>query len=153
MKRLAITIIMVLIAGGIFAQNEKFSEYFNSVKQQFEDRGYKLASETFRQITDTMPLVSDSLMLEQDHYYNVVVVSDNCSYCILKLFFVDEHDTMHPLEFETTETIDDRFNCRIYKNMFPKCEVGRYVVFITSDIPYDMGLLVYKKRLPKAIDN
>lgn len=148
MKKLSIVVIMLMLASSMFAQNIKFDVFAQKVSQQFEDRGYKLVSGKIGKIADTLPLVSDTLMLEAENYYNIVAISDNCSYCVLKLFYVDEETNMHPLDFEVEETVDDRFNYRIYKNMCRSYEVGRYVLFISSEIPYDMGLLVYKKRLP-----
>ena len=149
MRKLIFTaIILVSAFSSLFAQNAQFEKFVENVKQSFDDKGYKLASENIGKAIDTLPLISDTLMLESETYYNVVVASDNCTYCVLKLFFVDSENNMFPLEFEVTETIDGRFNYRIYKDMWKQYEVGRFVVMISSDLPYDMAILVYKKYLP-----
>jgi len=150
MKKLIITtIIAIAVMANVSAQNTAFENFTQTLKQSFSDKGYKLASETIGKAIDTLPLVSDTLMLEADTYYNVVVASDNCSYCVLNLYFVDSENNMHPLDFEVIENdTTGRFNHRIYKNMNHTYEVGRYVLMIKSDLPYDMGLFVYKKLLP-----
>ncbi|MBO7134920.1 MAG: hypothetical protein J6W06_12285 [Bacteroidales bacterium] len=147
MKKLITIAIIFFSAFGTFAQNVQFDNFLQKIKQNFDDKGYKMQSETIGKISDTLPIVSDTLMLEADTYYNIVAASDNCSYCILKLYFVDSENNMHPLEFEVTENYDERFNYRIYKNRCNQYEVGRYVLMINSELPYDMGLFVYKKTL------
>jgi hypothetical protein len=88
--------------------------------------------------------------LEAETYYNVVVASDNCSYCVVKLFFVDSENNMTPLDFEVIENDPDGwYNYRVYKNANMKYEFGRYVIMVNSELPYDMGLMVYKKILPR----
>ncbi len=151
MKKFIFTILattLCILAGQ--AQNTNFEKYVSKVKQSFEDKGYKLASQTIGKTCDTLPLVSDTLYLEAETYYNVVVASDNCSYCVVKLFFVDSENNMTPLDFEVIENDPDGwYNYRVYKNANMKYEFGRYVIMVNSELPYDMGLMVYKKILPR----
>jgi len=148
MRKIIFTVILAISILNVWGQSEQFINFNQKLKQNFNDKGYKLASETMGKIVDTLPLVSDTLMLEADTYYNIVATSDNCSFCIVNLYFVDSENNMFPLDFEVIENYDDRFNYRIYKTLYRKYDVGRFVLMIKSDIPYDMDLLVYKKMLP-----
>ena len=151
MKKFIFTILATtLCIFAVQAQNTNFEKYVSKVKQSFEDKGYKLASQTIGKTCDTLPLVSDTFYLEAETYYNVVVASDNCSYCVVKLFFVDSENNMTPLDFEVIEKDPDGwYNYRVYKNANMKYEFGRYVIMVNSELPYDMGLMVYKKILPR----
>ena len=80
MKKLITIAIIFFSAFGTFAQNVQFDNFLQKIKQNFDDKGYKMQSETIGKISDTLPIVSDTLMLEADTYYNIVAASDNCSY-------------------------------------------------------------------------
>ncbi|MBO4614016.1 MAG: hypothetical protein J5709_02740 [Bacteroidales bacterium] len=151
MKKLIFTIIAATLCFfAVQAQNTNFEKYVSKVQQSFEDKGYKLASQTIGKTCDTLPLVSDTLYLEAETYYNVVVASDNCSYCVVKLFFVDSENNMTQLEFEVIENDPEGwYNYRVYKNRNTQYGFGRYVIMVNSELPYDMSLLVYKKILPR----
>ena len=134
----------VIISFASFSQTVKFVNQLKQTKQSYLDRGYTLVDQISDSIESGNPLVSSNIDFDYNSYYIVLVQLDGCLYCDFDIKYVDDKEFMLPVNFEFSTQNDLKQGLYKFQNDVNK--VGKFVVFLDSDLPYYANIFVFKKN-------
>ncbi len=137
-------ILALLLSVTSFAQTKQFQDLTNKTKQSYLDRGYTLVNFSGDSITTAEPLVTPMIDLDYNTYYIVLVQIDGCVYCNYDINFVDDQEFLFPIEHESIT--ENGLKQGIVKFQNDTNKIGKYVLFLDSDLPYYANIFIFAKK-------